>query len=64
VAIDREQGVITRNYDGAIIRWFGCVERGSHRFNSSDSCMDCGAPNRGPAVKMVRGGMPRREKSK
>lgn len=56
--------MITRNYDAAIVRWFDCVARGSHRFNSADTCMDCGAARRGPAVTMVRGGMPRRERSK
>jgi hypothetical protein len=56
--------MINRDYDGSIIRWMSnCVTRGSHRFNSGDVCMDCGAPQRGPAVTIVRGG-PRRKKAK
>lgn len=49
--------MIIRNYDAAINRWFDCVARGSHRFNSADTCMDCGAPKRGQTVKIVRGGI-------
>jgi hypothetical protein len=55
--------MITRNYDGVIVRWFDCVARGSHRFNNADMCMDCGAQRRGPTVT-IRGGMLRREKTK
>ena len=44
-----------RNYDASIARWFDCVERGDHKFNASGTCMQCGAPKRGPEVK-VRGG--------
>jgi hypothetical protein len=56
--------MMARNYDAAIVRWFGCVERGNHRFNSAGTCMECGAERRGPTVTMVRGGTPRREKTK
>jgi hypothetical protein len=52
-----------RNYEASIIRWFGCRERGAHRFNASGYCMDCGAERRGQAVTMVRGAVVRREKS-
>jgi hypothetical protein len=56
--------MIRRNYDASIIRWFDCVARGGHRFNNANICMQCGAARRGPTVTMVRGGMPRREKTK
>jgi len=56
--------MIERNYDAAIVRWFDCVARREHRFNSAGTCMDCGALRRGPTVTMVRGGMLRREKPK
>ncbi len=56
--------MIARNFDGAVIRWFDCVARGSHRFNAAGACMDCGAERRGPAVTIVRGGTPRHSKQK
>jgi hypothetical protein len=55
--------MIARNYDAAIVRWFDCVARGSHRFNVAGACMDCGAERRGPTVTMVRGSAMRREKT-
>jgi hypothetical protein len=54
---------ITRNYDATISRWFDCVARGDHRFNSGGTCMDCGAPRRGPEVT-IRGGERLRRKLK
>jgi len=54
--------MIHRDYEASIIRWFGCNERGAHRFNASGHCMDCGAERRGPIVTMVRGSVVRREK--
>jgi len=56
--------MIERNYDAAVIRWFDCVARGTHRFNSAGACMDCGAPRRGPTVTIRGGGQPRRESAK
>jgi len=51
-----------RNFDASVIRWFGCSERGAHRFNASGFCMDCGAERRGPAVAVVRGAVVRAAK--
>jgi hypothetical protein len=52
-----------RDYNGSVIRWMTCVERGSHRFNQAAICMDCGVAGRGPTVTTVRGGVtPRRKK--
>jgi hypothetical protein len=52
-----------RDYDGSVIRWMTCVERGSHRFNQGNVCVDCGVAGRGPTVTTVRGGVtPRRKK--
>jgi hypothetical protein len=56
VAVDRERLVIVRNYDAAIVRWFDCVARRSHRFNAAGLCMDCGAERRGPTVVVRSGG--------
>ena len=53
--------MITRNYDAAIVRWFDCVARNSHRFNSAGTCMDCGAVQRGPTVTLRGGSVIRRE---
>ncbi len=55
--------MIVRNYDAAIVRWFDCVARGRHRFNSGRVCMDCGAPQRGAEVT-IRGGTLRRPRVK
>lgn len=52
------------NYDAAVIRWFDCVARGSHQFNSAGTCVYCGALRRGPTVTTRGGMMPRREKTK
>lgn len=55
--------MITRNYDAAIVRWFDCVARNRHRFNSARTCMDCGTVQRGPTVTLRGGGMIHREPS-
>lgn len=56
--------MMSRNYDASIVRWFDCVARNSHRFNSARVCMDCGAEQRGPLVQIRGGSLPRREKPK
>lgn len=56
--------MIARNYDAAVVRWFDCVARGTHRFNSAGNCMDCGAERRGPTVTVTHRGVPGRVKIK
>lgn len=56
--------MIARDYDASIVRWLDCVARGSHRFNQGGTCMDCGAPKRGPDVLIRGGGVPRRGRAK
>lgn len=56
--------MIKRNYDATINRWFDCVARGSHRFNSAGVCMDCTVERRGQEVAIVRGGVRQRQTTK
>lgn len=56
-------GMIERSYDAAVTRWFRCVERGRHTFpGNGNRCVECGAVQPGPQVKIVRGVVDRRGK--